>query len=164
MGKELHLWSLRMKLINTKLLVILIFYFSVVLNLLLVQTSFANEPIVVLNYSHSRDNSADLNSNNQFISNPSYSAKHKVQINETLGHILFNYYGKSGLNLRIVEMAIVEYNPRAFRDRNPNFLFAEKTIYLPSLNEIKDLVLGQNRSKVIENSNNSTSQIYFFGG
>ena len=163
MAKKLHLWSLKMSLINIRLLVILTFCFSVILNLIVIKTIFASEPIVVLNYSSSRDNNGDLNSNNQFISNPSFSTQHNVKINETLGHILYDYYGKSGLNLRIVEMAIVEYNPKAFRDRNPNFLFAEKTIYLPSLNEIKDLVLGRKNSKKIQN-NNSSSQIYFFGG
>ena len=48
---------------------------------------------------------------------------------------------KSGLNLRIVEMAIVEFNPKSFRNRNPNFLFADQNLYLPSLNEMKNLVL-----------------------
>ena len=152
-----------MNLIN-KILLIFLMFFSIILNLSIVNISYASEPIVVLNYSSARDDGVGLNSNNQFISNPSFSVKHKVKINETLGHILYEYYGKSGLNLRIVEMAIVEYNPSAFRNRNPNYLFAEKTIYLPSLNEIKDLVLGRDKNKKKIQNNNQSSHIYFFGG
>ena len=83
---------------------------------------------------------------------------------ETLGHILYSYYGKSGLNLRIVEMAIVEFNPNSFRNRNPNFLFADQNLYLPSLNEMKNLVLGKSNNKVESNNNNNSTHIYFFGG
>ena len=105
-----------------------------------------------------------LNNSNNFISNPNFSTKHKVQEDETLGHILYAYYGKSGLNLRIVEMAIVEFNPKSFRNRNPNFLFANQSIHLPSLNEMKDLVLGKSKNQNKTQSNNSSTHIYFFGG
>ena len=99
------------------------------------------------------------------ISNPNFSSKHRVKENETLGHILYSYYGKSGLNLRIVEMAIVEFNPKSFRNRNPNFLFADQNLYLPSLNEMKNLVLGKSNKKLQpEQSNDTSSHIYFFGG
>jgi hypothetical protein len=58
-------------------------------------------------------------------------------------------------------MAIVEFNPNSFRNRNPNFLFADQNLYLPSLNEMKNLVVGKSKNKV--EGNNST-HIYFFGG
>jgi Tfp pilus assembly protein FimV len=125
----------------------------------------ASEPIVVLSYSSNNIQSSGLNSSNDFVSNPNFSAKHKVNQDETLGHILYSYYGKSGLNLRIVEMAIVEFNPNSFRNRNPNFLFADQNLYLPSLNEMKNLVLGKSKNKAESHSNNNTSaHIYFFGG
>ena len=62
-------------------------------------------------------------------------------------------------------MAIVEFNPKSFRNRNPNFLFADQNLYLPSLNEMKNLVLGKSNKKLHpEQSNDSSSHIYFFGG
>ena len=131
----------------------------------LVQNLIASEPIVVLSYSSNNIQSSGLNSSNDFVSNPNFSAKHKVNQDETLGHILYSYYGKSGLNLRIVEMAIVEFNPNSFRNRNPNFLFADQNLYLPSLNEMKNLVLGKSKNKAESHSNHNTSaHIYFFGG
>ena len=127
--------------------------------------SFASEPIVVLEYSAQSSQNNGLNSSNTFVSNPNFSSKHHVKENETLGHILYTYYGKSGLNLRIVEMAIVEFNPKSFRNRNPNFLFADQNLYLPSLNDMKNLVLGKSNKKLqLEQNNSTSSHIYFFGG
>ena len=141
-----------------KLFVFLVFYYSVVSN------SYASEPIVVLEYSSNNIQDEGLNSGNTFISNPNFSTKHRVSQDETLGHILYSYYGKSGLNLRIVEMAIVEFNPKSFRNRNPNYLFADQNLYLPSLNEMKELVLGKSKNKVPTKENNNSTHIYFFGG
>ena len=151
-----------MKELNfSKVLILSIFLF----NLIPLCISFASEPIVVLEYSSQNSQNNGLNSSNTFISNPNFSSKHYVKENETLGHILYSYYGKSGLNLRIVEMAIVEFNPKSFRNRNPNFLFADQNLYLPSLNEMKNLVLGKSMEKLQSNQKNNTStHIYFFGG
>ena len=141
-----------------KLFVFLVFYYSFVSN------SYASEPIVVLEYSSNNIQDEGLNSSNTFISNPNFSTKHRVSQDETFGHILYSYYGKSGLNLRIVEMAIVEFNPKSFRNRNPNYLFADQNLYLPSLNEMKELVLGKSKNKVTTKENNNSTHIYFFGG
>jgi len=144
---------------------ILKFSIFIIFQNFLVQNLIASEPIVVLSYSSNNIQSSGLNSSNDFVSNPNFSAKHRVNQDETLGHILYSYYGKSGLNLRIVEMAIVEFNPNSFRNRNPNFLFADQNLYLPSLNEMKNLVLGKSKNKAESHSNHNTSaHIYFFGG
>tara|TARA_B100001094_G_C18024781_1_gene716989 strand:- start:570 stop:1028 length:459 start_codon:yes stop_codon:yes gene_type:complete len=144
---------------------ILKFSIFIIFQNFLAQNLTASEPIVVLEYSSNSIQSNSLNSSNTFVSNPNFSTKHKVNQDETLGHILYSYYGKSGLNLRIVEMAIVEFNPNSFRNRNPNFLFADQNLYLPSLNEMKNLVLGKSKNKFdSNNNNNSSTHIYFFGG
>ena len=62
---------------------------------------------------------------------------------ETLGHIIHAYYGGSGLNMTFVEMAIVQFNKHAFVRGNPNFLYADKTLHLPSVNQIQALALGK---------------------
>ena len=143
---------------------ILKLFIFITLQYSIVNILHASEPIVVLEYSSSNMQDQDLNNSNTFISNPNFSTKHRVSQDETLGHILYFYYGKSGLNLRIVEMAIVEFNPNSFRNRNPNFLFADQNLYLPSLNEMKNLVLGKSKKKTNANNNNNSTHIYFFGG
>ena len=142
-----------------------VFIFLIIIKLTTFNFSFASEPIVVLEYSSHAVEKTGLNDSNAFVSNPNFATKHRVKVDETLGHILYSYYGKSGLNLRIVEMAIVEFNPKSFRNRNPNFLFADQNLYLPSLNEMKNLVLGISNKKLqLEQNNNTSSHIYFFGG
>ena len=56
-----------------------------------------------------------------------------------MSHIITDYYGDSGLDLSVVKMAIVKVNKHAFVRGNANFLFADKVLHLPSLNEIRDL-------------------------
>ena len=124
------------------------------------------EPIVVLTYG-ARDNGAveDATGSHPFRMDPDYSEMHEVVQDETLGHIMNDYYGGSGMNMKFVEMAIVQMNRHAFVRDNPNFLYAKKTIRLPSLNQIKALITGtklENSSS--EGSSGRTNEIYFFGG
>jgi hypothetical protein len=48
---------------------------------------------------------------------------------------------------------------------NPNFLYAKKTIRLPSLNQIKALVTGAKpENSPSQGGSGRTNEIYFFGG
>ena len=85
--------------------------------------------------------------------------------NETLSDIMLNYYGSKSFNQSILSLAIIHFNKKAFVRNNPNFLFSGKQLYLPSINEIKNLIIKKNKNQN-ENVNQSplSSQIYFFGG
>jgi Tfp pilus assembly protein FimV len=124
------------------------------------------EPIVVLTYG-ARDHGAveDATSSHPFRMDPNYSETHEVAQDETLGHIMKDYYGGSGMNMKFVEMAIVQVNHHAFVRGNPNFLYAKKTIRLPSLNQIKALVTGgKPKNSPSQGGGGRTNEIYFFGG
>jgi Tfp pilus assembly protein FimV len=122
-------------------------------------------PIVVLEYpAYAGASSGGLDSNNVFVADPNHTAHHRVQPNETLSHIITDYYAGSGLDLSVVQMAIVKKNKGAFVRGNPNFLFADKVIHLPSLNEMKNLVLGNHSGQPSRSSNLRQDQIYFIGG
>ena len=130
-------------------------------NVALAQSS----PIVVLEYpTFSSETIEGLNSEHPFIENTNHSIKHKVAEAETLSHILTDYYGDSGLDLSVVKMAIVKMNRNAFVRGNANFLFADKVLHLPSLNEIRDLVLGKSAKKRSSSGGGRSDQIYFIGG
>jgi len=127
----------------------------------------AGEPIVVLEYgqrvgSHEYGDDA---STHPFRMDPNYQQSHKVMPDETLGHIIQAYYGGSGLNMTFVELAIVQFNKHAFVRGNPNFLYADKTLHLPSVNQIQALALGK-KEKVQQGESYSERQneIFFFGG
>ena len=144
--------------------------FHVLFGSLLVITSLgaeASEPIVVLEYGQ-RGGSVeygDDSSTHPFIMDSDYQQSHKVMPDETLGHIMQAYYGGSGLNMTFVEMAIVQFNKHAFVRGNPNFLFADKTLHLPSINQIQALALGKTE-KVQQSKSYGEGQneIFFFGG
>ena len=123
-----------------------------------------SEPFVVLEYRGQTDRGYN-NSDNLFLRDLNYSSKHIVLKNETLSDIMLNYYGFKSFNQNILSLAIVHFNKKAFVRNNPNFLFSGKQLYLPSINEIKNLIIKKNKNQN-ENINQSplSSQIYFFGG
>ena len=134
---------------------VFIFFFS--------KISFS-EPFVVLEYRGNIER-GNLTSDNSFLRDLNYSAKHVVLKNETLSDIMLNYYGSKSFNNNILSLAIVNFNKKAFVRNNPNFLYSGKKLYLPSINEIKNLIIRNKTKDNSEKSNSSiTSQIYFFGG
>ena len=141
-----------------------IFYFYLVFIFFFSKISFS-EPFVVLEYRGNMER-GNLTSDNSFLKDLNYSVKHVVLKNETLSDIMLNYYGSKSFNNNILSLAIVHFNKKAFVRNNPNYLYSGKRLYLPSINEIKDLIIKKNNNKKnIEKSNSSiTSQIYFFGG
>ena len=143
-----------------------ILIFSIVSTLIMSLSLAANsqsQPIVILEYP-TFTNSNQNYSDNVFIQNHDYSTTHKVKPDETLSHILQDYYSGSGLNLKFIELAIVAHNKHAFVKNNPNFLFADKTLTLPSLNQIQAIILGNNAPLEPANKGIRSQEIYFIGG
>ena len=143
-----------------------ILIFSIVSTLIMFLSLAANsqsQPIVILEYP-TFTNSTQNYSDNVFIQNHDYSTTHKVKPDETLSHILEDYYSGSGLNLKFIELAIVAHNKHAFVKNNPNFLFADKTLRLPSLNQIQAMILGNNAPVEPTNKGVRSQEIYYIGG
>ena len=125
----------------------------------------SNEPFVILEYNSQSLNEPgkkNINKNNKFIKDHNYSVNHKVKDGESLSGILHKYYGNTGLNMKIIEISIIEINRHAFVRENPHFLYAGKVLKIPSISEIMNLV----RKAPNKNSNSKSSQrnhIYFYG-
>ena len=133
--------------------------------LLLYPTLSFSEPFVVLEY-RGHSVKEQIETNNVFLNDLNHSSKHIVLKNETLSDIMLNYYGTKSFNNNILSLAIVHFNKNAFVRNNPNYLYSGKKLYLPSINEIRNLIIKKNKkidSKKQYNSP-SSSQIYFFGG
>ena len=126
----------------------------------------AGEPIVVLTYGDSRKTGSTLDEygTHPMRTDPNAHQMHQVAKAETLSHIMAEYYGGSGLNMKFVELAILQFNRKAFVRGNPNFLFAGKLLHLPSVNQIKALVTGQKSKSQRSPSNRNQNEIFFFGG
>ena len=141
-----------------------IFYFFILFITFFSKLSFP-EPFVVLEYRGNSDR-GNLSSDNLFLRDLNYSSNHVVLKNETLSDIMLKHYGSKTFNNRILSLAIVTFNKKAFVRNNPNFLYSGKKLYLPSVNEIKNLIIKKDKNSENKEKNNSsiTSQIYFFGG
>ena len=141
-----------------------ILFFFILFIISLSKLSFS-EPFVVLEYRGNSDR-GNFSSDNLFLKDLNYNTNHLVLKNETLSDIMLNYYGSSAFNNRILSLAIVHFNKKAFVRNNPNFLYSGKKLYLPSINEIKNLIIKKDKNTENKDKNNLSikSQIYFFGG
>ena len=151
-----------MQVTDKKQILIFLIVSTLTMSLALAANS-QSQPIVILEYP-TFTNSNQNYSDNVFIQNHDYSTTHKVKPDETLSHILQDYYSGSGLNLKFIELAIVAHNKHAFVKNNPNFLFADKTLTLPSLNQIQAMILGNNAPLEPANKGIRSQEIYFIGG
>ena len=143
---------------NIKLLSILI---SMVICLQFSAKSVLSEPFVVLEYRNNNSESL-IKSNNPFINNQNFSKKYKVKKNETLSDIILKNYGVKHFNKDVLSLSIVHFNKHAFVRKNPNFLFANKILHLPSVLEIKNLIIKNKPNNKVYS--NDEKHIYFFGG
>ena len=124
-------------------------------------SSLFAEPFVVHEYAKTSPN---INKSQNFHENEDYSTYYKIKKNDSLSAILNKFYGSKNLNLNVVKSAVVLKNKHAFVRNNANFMFANKRLYLPSVNEIKDSVYKNVRkNKDVSNNFSKEQDIYYFG-
>tara|TARA_B100001057_G_scaffold493831_1_gene589157 strand:+ start:743 stop:1171 length:429 start_codon:yes stop_codon:yes gene_type:complete len=136
-------------------------FLSIVICLQIATKTVLSEPFVVLEYRNNNNKSSE-SSNNSFLNDENFSKKYKVRKNETLSDIILKNYGIKNFNLDILSLSIVHFNKHAFVRKNPNFLYADKTLYLPSVLEIKNLLIKAKPNKKAYSKDEK--HIYFFGG
>ena len=136
-------------------------FLSILICLQLVTKVVSSEPFVVLEYRNDNTKSKDT-SNNQFLNDQNFSKKYKVKKNETLSDIILKNYGVKHFNVDILSLSIVHFNKHAFVRKNPNFLFADKTLHLPSVLQIKNLLIKSKPNQKLYSKDEK--HIYFFGG
>ena len=127
------------------------------------------EAFIVLQYNDATDARGGMGSgsnsgsgDNSFAGDFDYTTSHVVRKNDTLAKIIYKYYRGSGLNRDFLELAIIKANPKAFVRENPNYLFAGRTIKLPSVNQISAMMLGQGKAPVTSGARDD-DEIYFIG-
>ena len=144
-----------------------VFLLTFVFAMLHLVTTQAAEPIVVLTFGDNRAGSGSISDeyrSHPMRENPDEFKKHEVLEAETLGHIMSEYYGGSGLNMEFVQIAILQFNRSAFVRGNPNFLYAGKTLHLPSVNQIRALITKEKFENRDTTGNGKRNEIFFFGG
>ena len=70
----------------------------------------------------------------------------------------------SGIDRAFVQMAIIRKNRSAFVRGNPNYLFADKVLHLPALNEIRAMLVKQpSPESDADTTDDNRNHIFFFG-
>ena len=135
-------------------------YCLFLLNLFISSFLFA-EPFVVYEYS---ENSSNNSNSKNFHENEDYSTYYKIKKNDSLSGILDKFYSSKNLNLNVIKSAVVLKNKHAFVRNNANFMFANKKLYLPSVNEIKDMIYKNvKKNKSVSSDFSREQDIYYFG-
>ena len=121
-------------------------------------------PLVVLENDQLQTNEKSKSSASKFAENADHSERHKVKKGDSLFKIINKYYADAGLDRNFLELAIVKANRGAFVRNNPNFLYAGRVLHLPSVNQIKSMVMhpyasGEARAHQPE----PTGHIFFMG-
>ncbi|MEC7234753.1 MAG: LysM peptidoglycan-binding domain-containing protein [Pseudomonadota bacterium] len=121
-------------------------------------------PLVVLENDQRQTGEKSKSSASKFAENPDHSERHKVKKGDSLFKIIKKYYADAGLDRNFLELAIVKANRGAFVRNNPNFLYAGRVLHLPSVNQIKSMVMhpyasGEARAHQPE----PTGHIFFIG-
>jgi len=136
------------------------FYLLLLLLSFAANTNISAEPFIVLQY----NNMSELSDrSNEFAQDPDYSGKHMILAGESLNLIIEKYYNGSGLNTSFLQLAIVSLNKHAFRNKNINYMIADETIHLPSINQISKLMKGI-KFELDDKDHYPQNNIYFFGG
>ena len=127
----------------------------------LISSSLFSEPFVV--YKYSKTSSNNSKSQNSY-ENEDYSTYYRIKKNDSLSGISDKFYGSKNLNLNVIKSAVVLKNKHAFVRNNANFMFADKKLYLPSVNEIKDMIYKNvNKKRDVSNEFSREQDIYYFG-
>ena len=123
------------------------------------------EPIVILEYRQTGVTNEGTLNTHPFRLDPDYSTHHRVRKDETLSHIIANFYGGSDIDRAFVQMAIIRKNKSAFVRSNPHYLYADKVLHLPSLNEIRAMLIKQPAADArISTRDDTREHIFYFGG
>ena len=121
-------------------------------------------PLVVLENEQRQTGKNSKNAGSRFAEDPDHSGRHKVKKGDSLFKIMNKYYANAGLDRKFLELAIVKANRGAFVRNNPNFLYAGRELHLPSVNQIKSMVMRPyGKGAAHAHQPESAGHIFFLG-
>ena len=71
---------------------------------------------------------------------PQAGGRYRVQPGDTLDDIIFRTLGDLSVRHEVVRDAFIRANPRAFRRKNPNYLFAGVELHIPGAEDFRAVV------------------------
>ena len=83
-------------------------------------------------------------------------SKYRIKTGDSLDKIAERAYGETNLRLDLVKQLIVSNNPKAFFRNNANFIYADKIIAIPGVDDFRQMLFTSDAdSSVIAPSDNN---------
>jgi len=83
-------------------------------------------------------------------------SKYRIKPGDSLGDITKRAYGDTNIKLGLVMDLIISNNPHAFFRSNANFIYADKVISIPSVDDFRAMLFtGDTDSLLIDNADKS---------
>ena len=127
--------------------------FTLAISMISPELSSKEAFVVIENQSSNSSFNENIDRYNPFLKDSNYSKVHLVKEGESLSSIIKKYYSNTGLNMRIVEISIIELNKKAFVRNNPHYLFAGKKLNVDIYLNKKIQNIKTNRSIALSSDN-----------
>jgi len=88
-------------------------------------------------------------------------SKYRIKLGDSLGTIARRAYGDTNMKLSLVMQLIVSNNPTAFFRNNQNFIYADKVISIPSVDDFRTMLFSVNTDTLLNDTNDKTHWIRF---
>jgi nucleoid-associated protein YgaU len=88
-------------------------------------------------------------------------AKYRIKPGDSLGDIAKRAYGETNIKISLVMKLIVSNNPTAFFRNNANFIYADKVITIPSVDDFRSMLFAGDTDSLLNNNTDHGSWIRF---
>ena len=88
-------------------------------------------------------------------------SKYRIKPGDSLGNIAKRAYGDTNIKLSLVMQLIVSNNPTAFFRNNENFIYADKMISIPSVDDFRTMLFSVNTDTLLNENTDKVQWIRF---
>lgn len=88
-------------------------------------------------------------------------SKYRIKTGDSLDKIAARAYGETNLRLDLVKQLIVSNNPKAFFRNNANFIYADKIIAIPSVDDFRQMLFTSDTDSSLNAPSDNNQWIRF---
>ncbi|MFT7178070.1 MAG: hypothetical protein ACI9EP_001250 [Oceanospirillaceae bacterium] len=88
-------------------------------------------------------------------------SKYRIKKGDSLGDIAKRAYGETNIKLGLVMELIISNNPSAFFRNNGNFIYADKVISIPSVNDFRTMLFSGDTVSLLNKNEDKSQWIRF---
>ena len=88
-------------------------------------------------------------------------SKYRIKKGDSLGGIAKRAYGETNIKLGLVMELIISNNPSAFFRNNGNFIYADKVVTIPSVDDFRTMLFNGDTDTLLTNDVDKSQWIRF---